>query len=118
MAGIEDLILFNDTTGTPEEFNPESFKEGLDNLRNKLDVEAPREEIKSILLRLKDSLLNYPQIVHELLPEDIGQMTRGIKHLGDIVLVKDKVKQNRKTASKQISRRELADLINKPPEDF
>lgn len=118
MAGIEDLILFDDTTGTPEEFNPESFRAGLINLRDKLDVEAPREDIKSILIRLKDSLHAYPQIVHELLPEDIGQMTRAIKHLSDIVLVKDKTKQRKKVATNQISRRELAELINKPPEDF
>lgn len=118
MPGIEDLILFSDTTGTPEEFSPENFKEGIDKLRSRLDAEAPHEEIKSILLRLKSALHSHPNIVHELLPEDIGQMTRGIKHNADIVLVKDKTKQTRKVAKKQMSREELAQAINNPPEDF
>lgn len=118
MSGIEDLILFSDTTGTPEEFNPETFQEGISKLRGRLDAEAPHEEIKSILLRLKAALHAHPNIVHELLPEDIGQMTRGIKHNADIVLVKDKTKQIRKTAKKQMTREELAAAINAPPDDF
>jgi len=118
MSGIEDLILFDSHTGTSQEFDPDSFKEGISNLKAKLDTEAPHEDVKSILLRLKESLHQYPQMVHELLPEDIGQMTRAIKHISDIVLIKDKTKQNKKTARKQMSRQELVDAIHNPPEDF
>ncbi len=118
MPGIEDLILFDSHTGTSQEFDPESFKEGISNLKDKLDTEAPHEAIKTILLRLKESLHQYPQIVHELLPEDIGQMTRAIKHISDIVLIKDKTKQNKKVARKQMTREQLVDAIHNPPEDF
>lgn len=118
MPGIEDLILFDSHTGTNQEFDPESFKEGISNLKDKLDTEAPHEAVKSILLRLKESLHQYPQIVHELLPEDIGQMTRAIKHISDIVLIKDKTKQNKKVARKQMTREQLVDAIHNPPEDF
>ncbi len=118
MPGIEDLILFDSHTGTSQEFDPESFKEGISNLKAKLDTEAPHEDVKSILLRLKESLHQYPQIVHELLPEDIGQMTRAIKHISDIVLIKDKTKQNKKVARKQMTREDLVAAIHNPPEDF
>lgn len=119
MPGIEDLILFDShTTGTDQEFSPETFKDGIQKLKGKLDTEAPYEDIKATLLKLKASLHQYPQIVHELLPEDIGQMTRAIKHTSEVVLIKDKAKQNKKVARKQMTRAELAEAINNPPEDF
>lgn len=116
--GIEDLILFGDADKTEEgEYDPDSFKAGLAGLQDSLSSEVPHEEIKRILIELKECLRKYPQIVHELLAEDIGVLVGGIKRTSDVVLVKDEVRQKKKRAG-TISRRELAEMINKPPEDF
>ena len=73
---------------------------------------------RKILIELKESLRNYPQIVHELLDADVGTLVAGIKKLSNVILVKDTLKQNKKKAGSNISRVKLAELINKPPEDF
>ena len=114
---IEDLILFDSTSPHTGEYDPESFKSGLIALKTALDSEVPHEDIKKVLIDLKETLHNYPQIVHELLEEDIGILVAGIKRTTDVVLVKDQTKQTKKKAG-TISRSALADLINKPPEDF
>lgn len=115
---IENLILFDSSAEGSPEYDPETFKQGIASLKEKLDAEIPNEDIRKALISLKDSLHKHPQIVHELLPEDIGQMTRAIKLLSNVVLVKDQAKQTKKK-SKTISRAELARMINKDmPEDF
>jgi hypothetical protein len=114
---IEDLILFDSATATSGEYDPESFKSGLAELKKALDSEVPHEDIKKALIDLKEALHNYPQIVHELLDEDVGTLVAGIKRISDVVLVKDQAKQTKKKAG-TISRAALAELINKPPEDF
>lgn len=115
--GIEDLILFDSNKAEAGEYNPETFKSGLTHLQTSLHSEVPHEEIRRILIELKETLRNYPQIVHELLAEDIGVLTAGIKRISNVVLVKDNAKQTKKRAG-TISRAELAKMINKPPEDF
>lgn len=115
---IEDLVLFNSSKAEAGEYDPETFKEGLATLRKALSDETPSEGIKRILIQLKESLRNYPQIVHELLDEDVGVLVGGIKRISDVILVKDTAKQTKKKAKSNISRRELADLINNQPDDF
>lgn len=115
---IENLILFTEKTKEPESYDPANFRTGLTELTNALDSEAGAFSIKDILLRLKAALHQYPTIVHELLEEEIGLMTRGIKSISDVALIKNEAKSNKKKATGQISRSKLAELINKPPEDF
>lgn len=115
---IDDLILFDSNKAEAGEYDPESFKEGLSSLSKALGEEVPHETIRSILISLKESLKNYPQIVHELKDEDVGTLVAGIKRISDVILVKDTAKQTKKKAKSNISRRELAELINKPPDDF
>lgn len=115
---IEDLILFDSTKAEAGEYDPESFKSGLSSLQEALASEVPHETIRKILIELKEALRNYPQIVHELLEEDIGVLVGGIKRTSDVVLVKDEVKQTKKRGKATMTRRELADAINSPPEDF
>lgn len=115
---IEDLVLFDSNKAKAGEYDPESFKDGLATLQTRLAETTPIEEIRKVLIELKESLRNYPQIVHELLPEDIGVLVGGIKRTTNVVLVKETAKSNKKKASGNISRSKLAELINKPPEDF
>jgi hypothetical protein len=115
---IEDLILFDSTKAAAGEYDPESFKEGLATLKASLEQEVPHESIRKILISLKESLRNYPAIVHELKDADVGVLVGGIKRVSDVVLVKDTAKQTKKKAKSNISRRELAELINAPPDDF
>lgn len=115
---IEDLVLFSSSKAEAGEYDPETFKEGLASLSRALKDETPSEGIKRILIQLKESLRNYPQIVHELLDEDVGVLVAGIKRISDVILVKDTAKQTKKKAKSNISRRELADLINNTPDDF
>ena len=117
MSGIEDLVLFDSKKAGSGEYDPESFKEGLSTLQESLSKEVPVEDVRKILISLKESLRNYPQIVHELLDEDVGVLVAGIKRISNVVLVKDETKQTKKKAG-TISRSKLAELINKPPEDF
>ena len=115
---IEDLVLFDSTKAKAGEYDPDSFKEGLGTLKKALEEEIPHEGIKRILIQLKESLRNYPQIVHELLDEDVGVLVAGIKRISDVILVKDNIKQTKKKAKATISRRELAELIKDTPDDF
>ncbi len=115
---IEDLVLFDSAKAGAGEYDPDSFKEGLSALQSALDDEVPHEAVRKILIELKESLRNYPQIVHELLDADVGTLVAGIKKLSNVILVKDTLKQNKKKAGSNISRVKLAELINKPPEDF
>ncbi len=115
---IENLVLFQDKTKEPESFDPANFQAGLQELTTALDTEAGAYSIKDILLRLKAALHEYPSIVHELLETDIGLMTRGIKTISDVALIKETTKQTKKKATGQISRSKLVELIHKPPEDF
>jgi hypothetical protein len=115
---IEDLMLFDSVKAEAGEYDPDSFKEGLGSLKKALADEVPHEAIRKILIELKASLNNYPQIVHELLETDVGVLVGGIKRISDVVLVKDTTKQNKKKAGGNISRAKLAELINAPPEDF
>lgn len=114
---IDNLILFDDKA-TQTEYDPDSFRAGVASLKEKMDAKMPNEDIRGALLALKTSMHAHPEIVREIMPEDIGQMTRAIKSISNVVLVKDTTKQTKKAAKSNISRRELADLINKPPEDF
>ena len=115
---IDDLVLFNSNKAGAGEYDPESFKEGLSSLSDALHDEVPNETIRSLLISLKESLKNFPQIIHELKDEDVGVLVAGIKRISDVVLVRDQNKQTKKKAKSNISRRELANLINKPPDDF
>jgi len=115
---IDDLILFDSKKAAAGEYDPETFKEGLSALKKGLDEEIPHENIRRILIQLKESLRNYPNIVHELLDEDVGVLVGGIKRISDVVLVADKAKQTKKKGSSNISRAKLAELINAPPDDF
>lgn len=115
---IEDLILFDSNKAEAGEYDPDTFKAGLASLKEALSSEVPHETIKKMLIELKDALRNYPQIVHELLEEDIGVLVGGIKRTSDVVLVKDEAKQTKKRGKSTMTRRELADAINAPPEDF
>lgn len=114
---IDNLILFDDKASKTE-YDPDTFRAGVVSLKEKMDAKMPNEDIRGALLLLKASMHAHPEIVREILPEDIGQMTRAIKSISNVVLVKDTVKQNKKAASGNISRTKLAELINKPPEDF
>lgn len=115
---IEDLMLFDSNKAEAGEYDPDSFKEGLATLKESLSKEAPHEQVRRILIELKESLRNYPQIVHELLDEDVGTLVAGIKRISDVVLVKDAARQTKKRGTSTMTRRQLADAINAPPEDF
>lgn len=115
---IDDLILFDSTKAEAGEYDPKTFHEGLSSLSDALHEEVPNETIRSLLISLKESLKNFPQIVHELKDEDVGTLVAGIKRISDVILVKDVAKQTKKKAKSNISRRELAEMINKPPDDF
>lgn len=115
---IDDLVLFDSNKAQAGEYDPDTFKEGLSSLSIALHEEVPNETIRTLLISLKESLKNFPQIIHELKDEDVGILVAGIKRISDVILVKDQTKQTRKKAKSNISRRELADLINKPPDDF
>ncbi len=115
---IDDLVLFDSNKAQAGEYDPDTFKAGLSSLSTALHEEVPNETIRSLLISLKESLKNFPQIVHELKDEDVGILVAGIKRISDVILVGDKAKQVKKKAKSNISRRELANLINKPPDDF
>ena len=120
MSDLEELVLFPEDgveVGAIED--RESFLASLSRLNDAIDAgESTREAYKQHLHELQVFLVKVdPDIVSEMLPEDVGKLTKALMSIADKAVIEaakpKKGGRKKKATSNKDDAKRLADMLNK-----
>jgi len=119
---IEDLVLEESSTIPDDaslEFLTDFTRTKLREIEEHLAANLGGGQLlRTALLETREVLSKHPEIVAEMLPEEIGIISRGLMVQTDKAIIDATTKKKKPGKKKKLSTTEIKDIMDATPDDF